>query len=88
MLTHVGDQPAARYLDIRLWRRRRGRLAPLRLATDGSVVGIDLDQTKIGLAREEAAATALRNVEYGIHPVMEQSLDGDRFNMASMPGSS
>ena len=46
------------------------------------MVGIDVDETKIGLAPEEAAAAGVHNVEFRIRDVMEPFPDGDRFDGA------
>jgi len=40
---------------------------------DGSVLGVDVDATKVDLARAEAAAAAVANVEFRVEDVMDQS---------------
>src|SRR5262245_11610353 len=40
-----------------------------RVAPSGKVVGLDLDETKIALARGEAAERGLRNLEYRVADV-------------------
>jgi len=80
LLTRVGVEPTARCLDV----GRGGgdvTLELARLASEGSVVGIDLDETKIGLAREEAAAAGAGNVDFRIGDVMEPSVDGHPFDV-------
>lgn len=80
LLTRVGVEPTARCLDVGCG-GGDVTLALARLATEGSVVGIDLDETKIGMAREEASAAGMRNVEFRIDDVMEPSLDGERYDV-------
>jgi predicted O-methyltransferase YrrM len=81
LLTRVGVAPTARCLDVGCG-GGDVTLALARLATDGSVVGIDVDETKIGLARQEAAAARVDNVEFRIRDVMEPFPDGDPFDVA------
>lgn len=46
-----------------------------RVGISGRVVGIDLDETKIGMAREEASERGLSNVEFRRADAMQNSLD-------------
>jgi 2-polyprenyl-3-methyl-5-hydroxy-6-metoxy-1,4-benzoquinol methylase len=55
-----------------------------RLATYGSVVGVDLDETKLDLARSEAADAGLSNVAYRVEDVMHPISDGERFDVVYM----
>jgi SAM-dependent methyltransferase len=80
LLARVGVEPTARCLDVGCG-GGDVTLALARLAPEGSVVGIDLDETKLGAAREEADAAGVRNVEFRIRDVTEPSLDGDRFDV-------
>jgi ubiquinone/menaquinone biosynthesis C-methylase UbiE len=63
LLARVGVEPTARCLDVGCG-GGDVTLALARLAPEGSVVGIDLDETKLGAAREEADAAGVRNVEF------------------------
>lgn len=51
------------------------------LAPDGSVLGTDLDETKLAMARDEAGAAGLTNVSFAIDDVMEPSTDDARFDV-------
>jgi SAM-dependent methyltransferase len=52
-----------------------------RLAPDGIVVGVDVDETKLALARDEAARAGLRNVEFRSENVLDASGDDERFDV-------
>jgi SAM-dependent methyltransferase len=52
-----------------------------RLAPDGQVLGIDLDGTELELARAEAAAAGIDNVEYRTADVMEPPQDAQRYDL-------
>ena len=80
LLTRVGVEPTARCLDVGCGGGDVS-FTLARLASRGSVVGIDLDETKLGMAREEADAAGVRNVAFRIRDVTEPSLDGDRFDV-------
>lgn len=80
LLTRVGVEPTARCLDVGCG-GGDVTLVLARLAPEGSVVGIDLDETKIGMARDEAAAAGVGNVEFRVRQVMEPFLEGDRFDV-------
>jgi SAM-dependent methyltransferase len=80
LLTRVGVEPTARCLDVGCG-GGDVTLTLARLASEGSVVGIDLDETKLGMAREEADAAGVRNVAFRIRDVTEPPLDGDRFGV-------
>jgi SAM-dependent methyltransferase len=51
-----------------------------RLAPDGHVLGIDLDGTELELARAEASAAGVGNVEYRTADVMDDPRDGQRYD--------
>jgi ubiquinone/menaquinone biosynthesis C-methylase UbiE len=53
-----------------------------RLAPDGQVLGIDLDEAKIELARAEAAAAGIGNVRYRIADVMDPLPDSVSYDLA------
>jgi SAM-dependent methyltransferase len=52
-----------------------------RLAPDGIVVGVDIDETKLALARDEAANARLRNVEFRSENVLEPGPSDERFDV-------
>ena len=51
------------------------------LAPDGSVVGADLDETQLAVAREEAARAGVTNVEYRVADVAAVGNDNERFDV-------
>src|SRR4051812_6192241 len=69
LLDRVGVRPGMKCLDAGCG----GGDVTLELARlvgpDGNVVGIDIDATKLDLARQEAAAEGLRNVEFRQVPI-------------------
>ncbi len=52
-----------------------------RLAPDGFVVGTDIDTTKLDVARKEAAAGGLINIEYRAADVLDPPTDGDVYDL-------
>jgi SAM-dependent methyltransferase len=80
LFARLGVAPSARCLDVGCG-GGDVTIALAGLASEGSVVGIDVDRTKIDLARAEAGAAELRNVEFRVHDVMEPFPDGDRFDV-------
>lgn len=52
-----------------------------RLAPHGFVVGADMDEAKLELARTEAAEAGIENVEFRVVDVMEPPPDGERFDV-------
>lgn len=81
LLDRVGIVPDARCLDVGCG----GGDVTVALAErvpDGAVVGIDLDVTKIDLARDEASAAGVGNVEYRVADVFEPPRDDERFDVA------
>jgi SAM-dependent methyltransferase len=53
-----------------------------RLAPDGQVLGIDLDEAKVELARAEAAAAGISNVRYRIADVMDPLPEVECYDVA------
>jgi SAM-dependent methyltransferase len=56
-------------------------IALARLAPDGRVLGTDLDESKLEIARDEASAAGVTNVEYRVADVMEPARDPERFDL-------
>ena len=56
-------------------------LALARLACDGSVLGVDVDETKLALARGEALAAGIRNVEFRTENVLEPPTRDEKFDV-------
>src|SRR5262249_46151371 len=52
-----------------------------RLAPDGQVLGMDLDGTELEVARAEAVAAGVDNVEYRTADVMDAPQDGRRYDL-------
>jgi SAM-dependent methyltransferase len=76
----VGIDPAARCLDLGCG----GGDVSIELAglvPDGSVVGTDLDDIKIELARAEASRASVRNVSFRVEDVTEPCSDGELFDL-------
>jgi SAM-dependent methyltransferase len=80
LLTRVGIPSDARCLDLGCG-GGDVTMALAGLAPDGSVVGEDLDETKLDLARAEASDAGLRNVEFRTGDVMTPSNEGERFEL-------
>ena len=77
LLSRVRIAPGARCLDAGCG----GGDVTLELARivgpDGEVVGLDRDEVKLDLAREEAQAAGLENVSYRVADVMELDAEGE-----------
>ena len=52
-----------------------------RLAPNGRVVGTDLDEKQLDLARSEAEAAGVSNVDFRVDDVMEAPTDDERFDV-------
>jgi SAM-dependent methyltransferase len=52
-----------------------------RIARDGDAVGVDIDETKLTLASEEAAAAGLHNIEFRNENVLEPVSSDERFDV-------
>ena len=52
-----------------------------RIARDGSAVGMDIDETKLALARAEATEAGLRNIEFRNENVLEPASTDERFDV-------
>ena len=56
-------------------------VALARLAPDGFVVGADMDELKLDIARKEAADAGLANVDYRVVDVMQPPSDDEQFDL-------
>jgi SAM-dependent methyltransferase len=59
-------------------------VALARLAPDGFVVGADMDEIKLDVARREAADAGLANVDYRVLDVMQPPSDDEQFDLIYM----
>jgi 2-polyprenyl-3-methyl-5-hydroxy-6-metoxy-1,4-benzoquinol methylase len=74
LLARVGIAPAARCLDVGCGGGDVSRELA-QIASDGLVVGTDLDATKVDLARSETATAGVDNIEYRVDDVLQPSAD-------------
>ena len=74
LLDRVGLGPGMRCLDVGSGGGDVTRELASRVAPDGAVVGIDLDETKVALAREEAERDSIDNVDYRVGDVLAAEL--------------
>lgn len=80
LFERVGLAPDARCLDLGCG----GGDVSVQLAQltpDGSCVGIDLDEEKLEIARDEAAASAIANVEFRVGDATTPPAGGERFDL-------
>ena len=56
-------------------------MALARLAPDGFVVGADIDEPQLDIARREAAEAGLANVDYRVLDVMQPPGDDEQFDL-------
>jgi SAM-dependent methyltransferase len=56
-------------------------VALARMAPDGFVVGVDMDEVKLDVARREAADAGLANVDYRVLDVMQPPSDDEQFDL-------
>jgi SAM-dependent methyltransferase len=80
LLSMVGVEPTARCLDLGCG-GGDVTVALARLAPDGLVVGSDLDEAQLELARAEAASAGIRNVVYQVGDVMTSPADDEQFDV-------
>jgi SAM-dependent methyltransferase len=59
-------------------------VALARMAPDGFVVGVDMDEVKLDVARREAADAGLANVDYRVLDVMQPPSDDEQFDLIYM----
>jgi SAM-dependent methyltransferase len=80
LFSRVGIPPTARCLDLGCGGGDVTR-ALAEVASQGFVVGTDIDATKLDLARAEAASAGVDNVEFRVDDVMELAANGERFDV-------
>lgn len=80
LLERVGVAPDARCLDLGCG-GGDVTIALAGMAPAGSVVGVDLDADKVEMARSEAAAAGIANVEFRTGDIMEPSFGDERFEL-------
>lgn len=81
LLARVGVSPSARCVDVGCGGGDVS-LELARMVPDGHVVGIDLDHTKLAIARAEAAQAGVTNVEFRVEDIAEVPSRDDRFDVA------
>ncbi len=81
LLERVGVAASSRCLDMGCG---GGGCALARLAPDGFVVGADMDEVKLDVARREAADAGLANVDYRVLDVMQPPSDDEQFDLIYM----
>ncbi len=80
LLARVGVHPTARCLDVGCGGGDVTK-ALAQLVPEGSVVGVDLDETKLELARKEAADAGIANIEFRKEDVMKPPRKGELFDV-------
>jgi SAM-dependent methyltransferase len=81
LLAEIGLSPSARCLDVGCGGGDVS-LELARLVPDGHVVGVDLDEAKLAIARGEAAEAGVANVEFRVEDIMEPPSLDDRYDVA------
>jgi SAM-dependent methyltransferase len=80
LLARVGIPRTARCLDLGCGGGDVTRELA-KIASDGFVVGTDLDATKVALARAETVSAGIGNVEFRVDDVLQPPGDGQRFDV-------
>jgi SAM-dependent methyltransferase len=80
LFARVGIAPAARCLDVGCGGGDVTRELA-QIASDGLVVGTDLDATTVDLARRETANAGVDNVEFRVDDVLQLPADDQRFDV-------
>jgi SAM-dependent methyltransferase len=80
LFSRVGIAPTARCLDVGCGGGDITRELA-QIASDGFVVGTDLDATNVDLARAETAKAGVDNVEFRVDDVLQPPADGQRFDV-------
>jgi predicted O-methyltransferase YrrM len=91
LLARLGIEPGMRCLDVGCGGGDVALALARLVGPEGEVVGVDLDEVKLGIAREEAKAAGVANVEHRRGDVHELPADGDfdvvysRFLLSHLP---
>jgi SAM-dependent methyltransferase len=80
LLERVGVAASSRCLDMACG-GGDVTMALARLAPDGFVVGADIDEPQLDIARREAAEAGLANVDYRVLDVMQPPGDDEQFDL-------
>ncbi len=80
LLRHAGVSRGQRCIDIGCGGGHVSQELARRVGSDGSVVGVDLDETVLELARADAQAAGLHNVEFRVGKA--QQIDGGPYDVA------
>src|SRR5262245_537260 len=80
LLERVGVAASARCLDMGCG-GGDVTVALARLAPDGFVVGVDMDASKLDIARSEAKDAGLANVDYRVLDAMKPPIDNEQFDL-------
>ena len=80
LLERVGVAASSRCLDLGCG-GGDVTVALARLAPDGFVVGADMDEPQLDVARREAADAGLANVDYQVLDVMQPASDNEQFDL-------
>jgi predicted O-methyltransferase YrrM len=75
LLDRIGVRPGMTCLDVGSGGGDVALELARRVAPDGRVLGVDVDDTKLALARDEAAAAGVANVEYRNLDVLASDLE-------------
>jgi SAM-dependent methyltransferase len=80
LFSRVGIEPTARCLDVGCGGGDVTRELA-QIASEGFVVGADLDATNVALARAETAQAGMDNVEFRVDDVVQPPADDQRFDV-------
>jgi SAM-dependent methyltransferase len=80
LFARVGIAPTARCLDLGCGGGDVTRELA-QIASDGVIVGADVDATTVELARAETAAAGIDNVEFRVDDALQPPADGRRFDL-------
>jgi SAM-dependent methyltransferase len=83
LLTHLAPVPDERVLEIGCGTGRLSSVLAQTLGDGGSVVGVDLSEPLVGLARERAAAAGLANATFVVGDAQVDAVPGGPFDAAT-----
>jgi SAM-dependent methyltransferase len=83
LLTHLAPEPGERVLEVGCGTGRLSAVLAGRLGDGGSVVGVDLSEPLVGLARERAAAADLANATFVVGDAQVDGVPGGPFDAAT-----